>query len=331
MKFGTLLPHFGSHASASLILRGTSEAERLGLDSVWVRDHVVYRPHGFEDPDPTWLDPFVVLSALAAVTDRIALGTATLIPFRNPIVAAQLIASLATFADPSRLILAWGRGNDDREFEAVQTEVKRRGEMLEEQIAVIRRLLAGETVTHAGRYHAFADVSLRAPGIRGPIQQWYGGASERGIERTVHLFDGLLASRIPRAVLRRRIVRLRELAESQGRPRPTVGLITLVSIPQVGRASAAPRVDVERLMHDVSKFYPEHPIESPRDLDGVLIQGSAEEIADEVAAFGDIGVDHFIFDLRAHFGEWQRGVRFVTEEVVPLLRSMEETVEGGAA
>ncbi|HEY3522738.1 MAG TPA: LLM class flavin-dependent oxidoreductase [Candidatus Limnocylindrales bacterium] len=331
MKFGTLLPHFGSHASASLILRGASDAERLGLDSVWVRDHVVYRPHGFEDPDPTWLDPFVVLSALAATTDRIALGTATLIPFRNPIVAAQLIASLATFADPSRLILAWGRGNDDREFEAVQTEVRRRGEMLEEQIAVIRELLGGRSVTHAGRYHAFEDVSLRAPGLDGHVELWYGGASERGIDRTLLLFDGLLASRIPRAVLRRRIARLRELAESEGRPRPAVGLITLVSIPTTGGGSSTPRVDVERLMRDVSKFYPEHPIETPRDLDGVLIQGSAKEIADEVAAFGDVGVDHFIFDLRAHFDEWERGVRFVAEEVVPLLRSTEEKVEGGAA
>jgi alkanesulfonate monooxygenase SsuD/methylene tetrahydromethanopterin reductase-like flavin-dependent oxidoreductase (luciferase family) len=318
--------------SASLLLSGAVDCERLGFDSLFVRDHVVYRPHGFEDPDPTWLDPFVVLSAAAAVTERISLGTATLIPFRHPIHTAQLLASLATFAAPSRLLIAWGRGNDDREFEAVQTEVSRRGEMLEEQISIIRQLWTGAPVSYEGRHYSFRDVSIRAPGLQGAIRHWYGGQSRRALERVVTHFDGLLASRIPRAVLARRIADLRALAEEHGRPAPSVALITIVNIPPEKGSEGDSRVDVVRLMRDVAKRYPEHRIETPDDLDGVLVRGTAEEMANEVAAFRDIGVDHFIFDLRAHFDEWKRGLQFVAEELLPVLRSAkEDTVQGGAA
>ena len=85
MKFGLLLPHFGSQGSFSRLMEGVVEAEELGYDSVWVRDHLVYWPHDYEDADRTWFDPYVVLSAAAARTTRLALGGATLIPHRHPI------------------------------------------------------------------------------------------------------------------------------------------------------------------------------------------------------------------------------------------------------
>ena len=46
MKFGLLLPHFGEHADRDKLLDGSKLAEELGFDSVWVRDHLVFEPHG---------------------------------------------------------------------------------------------------------------------------------------------------------------------------------------------------------------------------------------------------------------------------------------------
>ena len=46
MKFGLLLPHFGEHASKENLLEGSKLAEDVGFDSVWVRDHLVFEPHG---------------------------------------------------------------------------------------------------------------------------------------------------------------------------------------------------------------------------------------------------------------------------------------------
>jgi alkanesulfonate monooxygenase SsuD/methylene tetrahydromethanopterin reductase-like flavin-dependent oxidoreductase (luciferase family) len=315
MRFGILLPHFGSHARASRIVDGAVLAEGLGYDSVWVRDHIVYWPHEFEDPDPTWMDPFVVLSAVAARTERLQLGTATLIPYRHPILAAQLLASLASFAGPDRLLMAWGRGNDDREFAAVQLEVRRRGALLEEQLDVIRRLWTGQEIDHEGEFYAFEGVRLRGPGLEGPVAHWYGGGSPQAIERTVRKFDGLLASRTPRAILGRRIDYLRQLSEESGRTTPPVGLITLVSPTDVSHPT---RLDLPRIMRETTTRFPELDVRSAADLDGLVVTGSPSEMADEVAAFHRIGVDHFIFDLRAHFDEWESCMELIAREVLPL-------------
>ena len=56
MKFGLLLPHFGEHADREKLLEGSKRAEELGFDSVWVRDHLVFEPHGeMEKPQPDLL------------------------------------------------------------------------------------------------------------------------------------------------------------------------------------------------------------------------------------------------------------------------------------
>ena len=68
MRFGLLLPHFGAFADRDRIIKGSIRAEELGFDSVWVRDHLVFKPHvQFEDPDNSFLEPFTVLTAIGAV------------------------------------------------------------------------------------------------------------------------------------------------------------------------------------------------------------------------------------------------------------------------
>ncbi len=91
MKFGLLLPHFGEHASKDNLLRGSQRAEELGFDSVWVRDHLVFEPHGeMEKPNRSFYDALTTLTAIGAVTERIELGTGSLIPFRHPLVTAPI-------------------------------------------------------------------------------------------------------------------------------------------------------------------------------------------------------------------------------------------------
>jgi len=102
MKFGLLLPHFGEHASKRNVIDGSVLAEQVGFDSVWVRDHLVFEPHGeMEKPDRTFYDALTTLTAIGAVTERIELGTGSLIPFRHPLVTALMA---------ERSLSSWGRG-----------------------------------------------------------------------------------------------------------------------------------------------------------------------------------------------------------------------------
>jgi alkanesulfonate monooxygenase SsuD/methylene tetrahydromethanopterin reductase-like flavin-dependent oxidoreductase (luciferase family) len=85
LKFGLLLPHFCEHASVANCLEGARRAEAYGFDSVWVRDHLVFEPHGIEGSDNTHVEGLLLLSAIAAVTNRISLGTSMAICHRHPI------------------------------------------------------------------------------------------------------------------------------------------------------------------------------------------------------------------------------------------------------
>src|SRR5207249_4399226 len=77
-RFGLLVPHFGLEADQDLLVDGARLAESLGFDSLWVRGHLVFHPHGMEGTDRTFVEPFITLTYLAGVTDKIGLGAATL-------------------------------------------------------------------------------------------------------------------------------------------------------------------------------------------------------------------------------------------------------------
>src|SRR5678815_5048476 len=102
MQFGVLLPHFGKEASPSRIIDGSRMCEELGFHSLWVRDHLIWHPHGMEKSGLKFVEPFVTLSAVAAVTKKIILGIAVLVPVRWPLKVSQDLASLCLlYTSPS--------------------------------------------------------------------------------------------------------------------------------------------------------------------------------------------------------------------------------------
>jgi alkanesulfonate monooxygenase SsuD/methylene tetrahydromethanopterin reductase-like flavin-dependent oxidoreductase (luciferase family) len=320
MKFGVLVPHYGEHASFGRIVEGAIEAEALGFASIWVRDHLVYRPHDFEDPNRTWLDPFIVLAAVGARTTRIGLGTATLIPYRHPIHDAQLLASLASLAAAQRLILGWGRGNDDSEFAAAGLAGNRRGERLEEHISVIRRLWTGQPVTVAGRYYSFNDVSIAAPGLAFPPRHWYGGSSALALKRVARAFDGLLASRIPADALQEQIRQLRTISESEGRPAFDIGLVGLV-LPAGSVEEGLGNFTMDLIRKTTQRRFPQSAAASRPDA-GVVITGTPDDIVSGLRRYADIGVEHFVLDFRARFDQWEKWMRVMANEVLPQFPSV---------
>lgn len=321
-EYGVLLPHFGSHASRDRLIAGAREIERFGFDAVWVRDHIVYHPHGHEDQDRTHLDPIVVLSGVAAATQRLVLGTATLILHRHPIHAALALASLEFLAGTGRVIAGLGLGNFNHEFDAVGMGGWDRREVVEEYVTILRRLWTGETVDHEGKYYRFHGVEIRpVPGNRETIPIWYGGASAAAPRRAVEFCDGFLPPRIPRYVLQSRVARLERLAEQAGRVRPRVGVIPYVS-PGRTVEEGVRAYNLPSLFADTVRLFGPHPAGSLtrfEDLDGAAIAGPPDLIVEEVRRFQALGADHFVFDMRVQFQVWEECIRMVGEEVLPAL------------
>lgn len=195
MKLGICIPHYGRPIEIGRILEVVRRAEERGLDSVWVTDHVIvprdldiiYRDH--------MLDPLAVLSWLAGVTRRIALGTSVVIlPYRSPIPVAKLLASVDVLSG-GRLIFGAAVGWMEGEFAALGIPIKERGSRADEALELIRAVWTQEypeVQTKRYRLQGVKASPLPPQKPRPPIL--VGGNSEGAFRRVARFGDGWHAS-----------------------------------------------------------------------------------------------------------------------------------------
>ncbi len=137
MKYGIHLPHAGDQATPALIRRHAERAEDLGLEDVWVSEHIIV-PRDKFPRSPLFFDPVLSLTWAAAVTKRVKLGTTVLVlPMRHPLPLAKELATLHNFSE-GRLILGAGSGWLKEEFAALGVPFEERGRRLDEGIAMMR-------------------------------------------------------------------------------------------------------------------------------------------------------------------------------------------------
>lgn len=334
LRYGLLLPHFGEHASRKNLLDMALAAERYGFDSVWVRDHLVFHPHGMEGQDRTHVDPMVTLGLIAGATEKLVLGTGSLIPYRHPIHAALALSSLEFVAGPGRVIAGFGLGTFDHEFNAAGLEGIDRRELMEEQVAVMRTLWTGDEVDFHGKYYNFDKVDIHpTPSAPGSIPVWYCGNSLASIRRAVEYCDGWMPGRITLPTFEKRVNRMRKLAADAGKPLPTPAAIPITS-PGRTRDEAFAKVNWEGMMEQAIKAKWESRsgrFERAEDLEGALIAGPPETIIEDTRKYHAAGLTHIVYDLRFRFDEWRECVRILGQEVLPELRRSTPAAEAAVA
>ncbi|MFP6605834.1 MAG: LLM class flavin-dependent oxidoreductase, partial [Myxococcota bacterium] len=124
--------------------------EKAGFEAVAVSDHLIHpeklvTPYPYTDDgtprweDSTeWPDPFVVIAAMAAVTERLRFVTSVLVlPLRNPFQVAKTVATVAMMSN-DRIVLGIGAGWMEEEFQAMEQDFRRRGRRMDEMIEVMR-------------------------------------------------------------------------------------------------------------------------------------------------------------------------------------------------
>ncbi|MBI3249113.1 MAG: LLM class flavin-dependent oxidoreductase [Deltaproteobacteria bacterium] len=165
-----------------LLCRAAETAEAVGLDSLWLSDHIVTR-------NPT-LDITCLFSMIAARTKKLKMGPSVLtLPARHPIQIAKTYATL-DYISNGRMIMAVGSGSDVRDLEACGVPPQERGKRLDEGIRILRRLWTEENVTHHGQFYHFEDVTINPKPKRGALDIWIGGKSDAILKRVVRLGDG---------------------------------------------------------------------------------------------------------------------------------------------
>lgn len=220
MKFGFLLPEVEGDVVDLCV-----EAEAMGYDSMFTGHHRFTPGFGFT------INPVVLLSAVAARTERMLLGTSIhLLPTQHPLDVAEEYASLDLLSS-GRVVFGPGIGYRPYEYEAVERPYHERGAMFSECLEIVQKVWAEESVTYHGRYYNFDDVTVTPRPFQSPRPPiWVGANSEAAMRRAARLADGWIvgfADRLPRLV--GQLAEYRRLAEESGRS-STVCLQRLVGI-----------------------------------------------------------------------------------------------------
>ena len=189
-------------------LRIVEYIEELGFDSIWLSDSATCGGPA----------PLVALSAAAARTQHLKLGTNVLVaPARNPVLLAKELATVDALSE-GRLLPAFGLGID-REPEAGVIGVPRgeRAARTEEAIEIVRLLWPGEPVAFEGRFTSFEDISLSPQPTRPALDIWLGGSSPAALRRTGRIADGWLGAFVSPPELADCVGQIVEAAAAAGR------------------------------------------------------------------------------------------------------------------
>ncbi len=275
VRFGIILPNFGNHLSRDNLVTSAVEAERLGYDSVWTSDHTtIGAAHAY--PYGRILESLTTLSYIAAKTETIGLGTSVVVmPLRPTLLTAKQLATI-DFLSGGRLTVGVGAGWEPTEFEALGVDFRKRGELLEEQVRLLRVLWSSERPVFEGKYHRLKDVVFSPlPVQSGGPKILIGGNTEKAVRRALALGDGWHFGGIPFDELEERMALIR----SSGRS----GFIVS------GRLGVKldPRSKTEvRISDPAVRRY-------------IVVAGGPSEVAEGLSRYARMGVEH----VAIYFGD----------------------------
>ena len=202
MKFGLFSMNTGGCSYPDVAVQIAQAAEAAGFESLWVSDHIVLPDPPIArfptPPESRLLEPLIMLSFLAAHTQKVKLGTGVIVlPQRNPLLLAKQLASVDELAK-GRLLFGFGVGHLEPEFEAIGVPFHERGARADEYLAAMRSLWSATKPAYQGSFVSFANVQAHPQraipviggghspaALRRATQQahgWYGFA--RGLQET---------------------------------------------------------------------------------------------------------------------------------------------------
>jgi alkanesulfonate monooxygenase SsuD/methylene tetrahydromethanopterin reductase-like flavin-dependent oxidoreductase (luciferase family) len=274
----------------SPVREAARHAEELGLDSVWVGDHLLTgRPV---------LESTITLATAAAVTDRVAVGLSVFVPAMRPLVwAAKQLATLQVVSG-GRLVVGVGSGGPGPEdWEAAGVPAGERGRRTDLALERLPGLLAGEP-TSVGPTPGDGPVVTLAPAVpRPPI--WVGGMSSVALRRAAAHGDAWFPSLVTAETVAADRSRLGELAAAHRRPVPTVAVGATSALGPTADAASVARglVAAYGMDHDTAMAIP--------------LTGTPAQAAERALAYAEAGADHLVVGVVG--SDWRRQYELLAE------------------
>jgi alkanesulfonate monooxygenase SsuD/methylene tetrahydromethanopterin reductase-like flavin-dependent oxidoreductase (luciferase family) len=285
------------------LMEVASAARAAGLDALLTGDS-----HAGNPAYAAAFSPLPTVARLMSVTGAMPIGVVLLAPFYHPLLLAEQIGTLAAFAE-GPLIVTFVLGGRPQQFQAFGMEERSRVGRLEEVVTVARALLAGERVTHRGRYYTLEGATI-SPLPRVPVEIWLGGTVPASAERAGRLGDAWLSGQnAADEDLLRQLELYRETAARSGRPpRPVLRRDIYV-----GESDEEARAVVGAILAEGYRG---------TGLDQLLV-GSADTVVEALRRYRSMGFDYVM--VRHIVGDHQlmlRSFARIGRDVMPKIREL---------
>ena len=292
-EFGVLLPTREMYAAGGgwdvqQVVHWAVDAEELGFASVWAGDALRLAR----------LEPLVTLAAVAAVTRRVTLGTAAIVPaLRQVVMGAQAVTSLDILSR-GRLVLTVGAGfpgMSNAQFGTADVDYSTRYSRLDDIVALWRAMwMRGPQAEFHGKLlHLESLPGIPPPARPGGPPVWYAGATPAGLQKTGRMFDGWMPYPPDVRVYAAGLERVRAAAEQAGRDptaiTPSLYATVLVE-PDLVRA--------EQLLQAYCEAFYELPLATVRALQ-LMIAGPSEYVRERIGEFVAAGARHIVLRIAA--------------------------------
>ena len=279
--------------------------EKLGYESVWVWDHILLGV----DPYFPILDSLSVLTAVAARTERIRLGTGILVlPARNPVVLAKQLSSIDQISN-GRLTLGMASGWYKREFDAIGVPFTERGNIMDRNLDILTRLWQEDSVTGSYPPYELAAAVMSPKPVQKPRPPiLIGGYVDRVLKRAGVVGDGWLTYYYTAEGFAKSWDKVRRFAADAGKDPDTLRSINQLPI-YIGKS----RADVEAPMLEWLTTEWDFAGWSDSTTDSAVL-GTVDDCVEQLQAHLDAGVQQitlvpYRFDMEQ--------IEQIAEEIIP--------------
>jgi len=284
------------------------KAEELGYDSLWVWDHILLGV----DPHFPIIDALTLLTAIAARTQKIKLGTGILVlPVRNPVLLAKQLSSMDLISG-GRLLMGMASGWYKREFDALGVPFNQRGKIMDQNLDIITRLWQEDMVTaEIGPYNMRQSVMFPKPTKSGGPPILIGGYVDRVLKRAAVTGDGWLTYFYTPEGFTKSWTKVINFAEEAGKD--PAGLLNCNQLPiMVGDS----REEVETPMLEWLNTEWDFASWSDSTVDSAIM-GTVDDCVEQLQAQIDVGVQKLIF---VPYKYENTQVETIAKEIIPRLR-----------
>jgi len=255
MKLTVEFPSVSYRWGPEGIIKLAQAVEQIGFDQLDMFDHVVMgygtatRAAPMYPPQMPIMEAIVMLSFIAAATNRIGLGTEVLVlPQRNPTLTAKQVSTLDTLSG-GRVRLGVGVGWQESEYKALGEDFGNRGRRMDEAINLLRRYWSEESVSANSQFYQFEAIAMEPkPPQGGKLPIWIGGSADATMKRVGELGDGWLAtSQMRDAEVVASKSKILEYAEAAGRDVSAIGFQMMLDTPPRDEAGKGFYADKEKV------------------------------------------------------------------------------------